>query len=459
MGGRRALLRRGGALGPRGAGGRAARGARVRPEEPGAALRAKRRLSRARRRRRGRARQPGAGGRPRPDERRVRAAARRPVHGVAALGRPRRSSCSSAPRTRATPAKRAALRRQAADLYANQLGDKDAARETWRKILEDGDDEETTEHLDRRRHRARGPRRGGRRSCGGSRRPRRRGPTRRASRCARPSSSPTRWETSTPRSFATSESSPSSIPTCRLALQAIADLQEARDNAAAAANALERELKLVTDPTERAPIGTRLASLYERIGDPRSDHPRARGRSQAPTRTTSTRWPASASSARRPRSGTGSRSSSPSASRSRATRPRRPLLTRKLVGSPRRQAQSRRRGPGRALGDGRPGRRKASARPTSSWATGSAGAASSRPSSSSGGSRRSPARSGSRTCAAPSSASPRWAATRTRCASRSELARSKGRRPAARRAPREARRSRRRTSTRCRRPTTCSRAT
>ncbi len=43
--------------------------------------------------------------------------------------------------------KRVALRRQAADLYANQLGDKDAARETWRKILEDGDDEETTEHL------------------------------------------------------------------------------------------------------------------------------------------------------------------------------------------------------------------------------------------------------------------------------------------------------------------------
>ncbi len=56
-------------------------------------------------------------------------------------------------------------------------------------------------------------------------------------------------------------------PTCRLALQAIADLQEARDNRAAAANALERELKLAVDPTERAPIASRLANLYEQLGD------------------------------------------------------------------------------------------------------------------------------------------------------------------------------------------------
>ena len=39
--------------------------------------------------------------------------------------------------------------------------------------------------------------------------------------------------------------------TCRPALQAIADLQESRENPGAAAEALERELKLVADVQER----------------------------------------------------------------------------------------------------------------------------------------------------------------------------------------------------------------
>ena len=56
-------------------------------------------------------------------------------------------------------------------------------------------------------------------------------------------------------------------PTCRPALQAIADLQEARDQFAAAADALERELKLVADSGERAQIGNRLARLYDKLED------------------------------------------------------------------------------------------------------------------------------------------------------------------------------------------------
>ena len=59
-------------------------------------------------------------------------------------------------------------------------------------------------------------------------------------------------------------------PTCRPALQAIADLQEARENHAAAADALERELKLVADVQERGQIAARLARLYEVLKDPRS---------------------------------------------------------------------------------------------------------------------------------------------------------------------------------------------
>ncbi len=56
-------------------------------------------------------------------------------------------------------------------------------------------------------------------------------------------------------------------PGCRPALQAIADLQEARENSSGAADALERELKLVTQPDQRGPIANRLARLYEQLGD------------------------------------------------------------------------------------------------------------------------------------------------------------------------------------------------
>ena len=59
-------------------------------------------------------------------------------------------------------------------------------------------------------------------------------------------------------------------PTCRPALQAVADLQEARENLAEAADALERELKLVADTVERGQIAARLARLYEQMDDPKS---------------------------------------------------------------------------------------------------------------------------------------------------------------------------------------------
>ena len=105
------------------------------------------------------------------------------------------------------------------------------------------------------------------RSCAASATRRSIAPRRRASRCARPSCWPRAWATSTTPSPATSGSSSSSIAQCRPALQAIADLQEARDNPAAAADALERELKLVADTTERGQIAGRLARLYEQLDD------------------------------------------------------------------------------------------------------------------------------------------------------------------------------------------------
>ncbi len=164
------------------------------------------------------------------------------------------------------PAKRAALRRQAADLYANQLGDRDAARETWRKILEDGDDEETTEHLvddaiERGDHAEAADLLQRLEKAATTGPDKARIALREAELLADAAGDVEAAIVRYERIFTDLD------PTCRLALQAIADLQETRDNAAAAANALERELKIVTDPTERAPIGTRLANLYDRIGD------------------------------------------------------------------------------------------------------------------------------------------------------------------------------------------------
>ncbi len=162
--------------------------------------------------------------------------------------------------------KRTELRRQAADLYANQLGDKDAARETWRNLLQDGDDEDAIEHLiedaiERGDHAEASEMFHRLEKAATSGADKARIALREAELIADTvgdvEAAIARYE----RIVAELD------PTCRLALQAIADLQEARDNPAAAANALERELKLAVDPTERAPIASRLANLYEQIGD------------------------------------------------------------------------------------------------------------------------------------------------------------------------------------------------
>jgi tetratricopeptide (TPR) repeat protein len=162
--------------------------------------------------------------------------------------------------------KRSELRRQAADLYANQIGDKDAARETWRRLLEDGDDEEAIEHLiddavERGDHAEAVEM------------------FHRLEKAATTSADKARVALREAELIADSVGDVEAgiaryerilkelDPSCRLALQAIADLQEARDKPADAANALERELKLVVDPTERAPIATRLARLYEQLDD------------------------------------------------------------------------------------------------------------------------------------------------------------------------------------------------
>ncbi|MGH7272442.1 MAG: tetratricopeptide repeat protein, partial [Polyangiaceae bacterium] len=49
--------------------------------------------------------------------------------------------------TLADKAQRVAARRQAATLYASELGDGEAARAMWRKVLQDGHDEDAIEHL------------------------------------------------------------------------------------------------------------------------------------------------------------------------------------------------------------------------------------------------------------------------------------------------------------------------
>jgi hypothetical protein len=162
--------------------------------------------------------------------------------------------------------KRVAARREAARLLTSRLADKQAASDTWRKVLEDGDDKEALERLVddaveredyeeatqmlRRLEKiaAEGPERA-------------RIALREAELVADGlgdvDTAVARYE----RILAELDSS------SRPALQAIADLQEARDMPAAAANALERELTLVEGGAERGPIASRLARLYEQLDD------------------------------------------------------------------------------------------------------------------------------------------------------------------------------------------------
>jgi len=162
--------------------------------------------------------------------------------------------------------RRVALRRQAAALYDNELSDKDSARDTWRKILEDGHDEETIEHLIddalTRADYAEATPLLQRLEAAATTGPAKALIALREAEVYAESIGDVDTAISRYERIATELD-----PTCRLALQAIADLQQARDRPADAAAALELELKLVTDPAERAGIGNRLAGLYDGLGD------------------------------------------------------------------------------------------------------------------------------------------------------------------------------------------------
>lgn len=164
-------------------------------------------------------------------------------------------------------AKRVALRREAAYLYATRLSDKDAAREQWLKVLEDGDDREALEKLidaavERDDHTEATTllRRLG--NIAVDKADKARVALREAELLAE-------GVGDVDTAIARYEAILTDLdPTSRPALQAIADLQEARDNQGAAADALERELKLVGDVTERGQIAGRLARLYDTLDNP-----------------------------------------------------------------------------------------------------------------------------------------------------------------------------------------------
>jgi tetratricopeptide (TPR) repeat protein len=166
-------------------------------------------------------------------------------------------------------AKRIAVRRQAAKLYESQLSDMESARETWWKVLEDGDDKEALEHLiddavAREEH------------AEATKLLRRLGKIvvdrgERVRIALREAELLAEGVGDVDAAIARYEGVLADIdPACRPALQAVADLQEARENPAAAVGALERELKLVTDASERVQIAWRLARLYERLDDAKS---------------------------------------------------------------------------------------------------------------------------------------------------------------------------------------------
>ena len=165
--------------------------------------------------------------------------------------------------------KRVLLRTQAATLYTTKLGDKEGAREQWLKVLEDGDDREALEKLidyavEREDHTEAATllRRLG--NIAVDKADKARVALREAELLAE-------GVGDIDTAIARYESILAELdPTCRPALQAVADLQEARENLGAAADALERELKLVADPIERGQIAARLARLYEQLDDPRS---------------------------------------------------------------------------------------------------------------------------------------------------------------------------------------------
>lgn len=165
--------------------------------------------------------------------------------------------------------KRINIRREAATLCASRLQDKELARELWLKLLEDGDDREALERLiddavEREDHTEAATllRRLGQNTVDKAEK---------ARVALREAELLADGVGDIDTAISRYELILSDLdPTCRPALQAIADLQENRGSLAEAADALERELKLVADVQERGQIAARLARLYEKLEDPRN---------------------------------------------------------------------------------------------------------------------------------------------------------------------------------------------
>lgn len=166
-------------------------------------------------------------------------------------------------------AKRINVRREAANLCAKHMNDKELARELWLKLLEDGDDREALERLiddavEREDHTEAATllRRLGANTVDKAEK---------ARVALREAEMLADGVGDIDTAISCYELILSDLdPTCRPALQAIADLQESRSQLGAAADALERELKLVADVQERGQIAGRLARLYEKLDDPRN---------------------------------------------------------------------------------------------------------------------------------------------------------------------------------------------
>ncbi len=165
--------------------------------------------------------------------------------------------------------KRVGLRREAASIATAKLRDKELTRELWLKVLEDGDDKEALERLiedaiERQDHTEAATllRRLGANTVDKSER---------ARVALREAELLAEGVGDVDTAISRYEVILSELdPTCRPALQAIANIQETRGGYAEAADALERELKLVADVMERGQIAGRLARLYEQLEDPRS---------------------------------------------------------------------------------------------------------------------------------------------------------------------------------------------
>ncbi len=165
--------------------------------------------------------------------------------------------------------KRVNLRRQAASLCSARMMDPELARELWLKVLDDGDDKEALERLiddaiERLDH------------TEGATLLRRLGTNtvdkaEKAKVALREAELLAEGVGDIDTAISRYEVILSDLdPTCRPALQAIANLQENRSELGQAADALERELKLVADVQERGQLAGRLARLYEQLDDPRS---------------------------------------------------------------------------------------------------------------------------------------------------------------------------------------------